>query len=79
MLFGAGEEEKMANLEKTGGKRGGRKLLGMLSAVLFFAGILVAGVFLAGGDLESLAEAFKITYRMLKRGWSLFDQRCESI
>lgn len=39
----------MANLEKTGGKCGGRKLLGMLSAVLFFAGILVAGVFLAGG------------------------------
>lgn len=37
------------------------------------------GVFLVGGDLESLAEAFKITYRMLKRGWSLFDQRCESI
>jgi hypothetical protein len=37
------------------------------------------GVFLVGGDLESLTEAFKITYRMLKRGWSLFDQRCESI
>ncbi len=28
---------------------------------------------LVGGDLESLAEAFGSAYRMLKRGWSLFD------
>lgn len=35
--------------------------------------------FKAGGDLEPLAEAYMIIYRLLKRGWSLFDQRCETI
>ncbi len=35
------------------------------------------GVFKAGGDIESVADAFMLTYKTLKVGWSLFDRRCE--
>lgn len=35
------------------------------------------GEFAAGGDLQRLAESYMLIFRMLKRGWSLFDQRCE--
>lgn len=31
-----------------------------------------------GGSLEDVVEPFEASYRILKRGWSLFDQRCES-
>lgn len=31
-----------------------------------------------GGSLEEVVEPFEASYRILKRGWSLFDQRCES-
>ncbi|SIR79423.1 hypothetical protein [Microbacterium sp. RURRCA19A] len=32
----------------------------------------------AGGVPELVAEPFLGSYRLLKRGWSLFDQRCEA-
>lgn len=32
----------------------------------------------AGGDLERLRNAFRVCWRITKRGWSLFDQRCET-
>lgn len=32
----------------------------------------------AGGGPELVAEPFLGSYRLLKRGWSLFDQRCEA-
>ncbi|MDI9891706.1 hypothetical protein [Microbacterium sp. IEGM 1404] len=32
----------------------------------------------AGGEPELVAEPFLGSYRLLKRGWSLFDQRCEA-
>ncbi|MDZ4351784.1 MAG: hypothetical protein U1B81_04075 [Arthrobacter sp.] len=31
-----------------------------------------------GGSLEDIIEPFEASYRLLKRGWSLFDQRCEN-
>ena len=30
-----------------------------------------------GGDLSQIAQPFVCAHTMLKRGWSLFDQRCE--
>lgn len=30
------------------------------------------------GSLEDIAEPFELSYRLLKRGWSLFDQRSEA-
>lgn len=30
------------------------------------------------GSLEDIIEPFEASYRLLKRGWSLFDQRCEN-
>ncbi|UTT40481.1 hypothetical protein NMP99_04085 [Glutamicibacter mishrai] len=30
------------------------------------------------GSLEEVAQPFEASYRILKRGWSLYDQRCES-
>ena len=35
--------------------------------------------FAAGGNLALLADAFGKLYRLTKRGWSLFDRRCESL
>ena len=32
----------------------------------------------SGGDLHELVEAFSAAYRVLKVGWTLFDQRCTS-
>jgi hypothetical protein len=32
----------------------------------------------AGGDLGELVDAFSAAYRVLRVGWSLFDQRCTS-
>lgn len=32
----------------------------------------------SGGTPELVAESFLGSYRLLKRGWSLFDQRCET-
>ena len=32
----------------------------------------------SGGDLHELVDAFSAAYRILKVGWSLFDQRCTS-
>lgn len=32
----------------------------------------------APGDPEHVAEAFVASYRLLRRGWSLFDRRCEA-
>jgi len=32
----------------------------------------------AGGVPELVAEPFFGSYRVLKRGWSLFDERCEA-
>ena len=32
----------------------------------------------AQGSLEDIAEPFELSYRLLKRGWSLFDQRSEA-
>lgn len=32
----------------------------------------------AGGNLVELADAFDKVYRLTKRGWSLFDRRCEA-
>jgi hypothetical protein len=29
-----------------------------------------------GGSLQDIAEPFEASFRILKRGWSLFDQRC---
>ncbi|WP_139186303.1 hypothetical protein [Arthrobacter subterraneus] len=37
---------------------------------------LTAGT--AAGSLEAIAEPFVASFRLLKRGWSLFDQRCEA-
>lgn len=37
--------------------------------------LLTAGT--VGGSLEDIAEPFEASFRILKRGWSLFDQRCE--
>lgn len=34
--------------------------------------------FSAGGDIEEVAECFLAAYGLLRRGWSLFDQRCEA-
>lgn len=34
-------------------------------------------VFAAGGDLRRVSQAFTLSYRILKAGWSLFDRRCE--
>lgn len=34
-------------------------------------------VFAAGGDLRRISQAFTLSYRILKAGWSLFDRRCE--
>ena len=31
-----------------------------------------------GGSLKDIAEPFEAAYLILKRGWSLFDQRCEA-
>lgn len=33
--------------------------------------------FCAGGDLELIANAFFVSYKLTKHGWSLFDRRCE--
>ncbi|MFJ2470770.1 hypothetical protein [Glutamicibacter sp. NPDC087583] len=38
--------------------------------------ILSEGV--AGGSLEEVAQPFEASYQILKRGWSLYDQRCEA-
>lgn len=35
--------------------------------------------FAAGGNLAELADAFDKVYRLTKRGWSLFDRRCEAL
>jgi hypothetical protein len=32
----------------------------------------------SGGDLWEIAESFSACFRLARRGWSLFDQRCES-
>lgn len=32
----------------------------------------------AGGSLQAIAEPFEASFKILKRGWSLFDQRCEA-
>lgn len=32
----------------------------------------------AQGSLEDIAQPFELSYRFLKQGWSLFDQRCEA-
>ncbi|MBG6181825.1 hypothetical protein [Arthrobacter sp. CAN_A1] len=37
---------------------------------------LTAGT--ATGSLEAIAEPFAASFLLLKRGWSLFDQRCEA-
>lgn len=34
--------------------------------------------FAAGGNLVELSDAFSKVYRLTKRGWSLFDRRCEA-
>lgn len=34
-------------------------------------------VFKTGGDLMRLRDAFLLSYRILRQGWSLFDRRCE--
>jgi len=34
--------------------------------------------FAAGGNLPDLADVFGKCYRLTKRGWSLFDRRCEA-
>lgn len=34
-------------------------------------------VFAAGGDLRRVSQAFLLSYKILKTGWSLFDRRCE--
>ncbi len=31
----------------------------------------------SGGSLEEVAQPFEASFRILKRGWSLYDQRCE--
>lgn len=36
-------------------------------------------VFAAGGDLQRVGQAFTLSYRILKTGWSLFDRRCEGL
>lgn len=36
------------------------------------------GVGAAGGSPEDIAESFLGSFRVLRRGWSLFDQRCEA-
>lgn len=33
--------------------------------------------FAAGGDLVELADVFGKVFSLTKRGWSLFDRRCE--
>lgn len=35
------------------------------------------GVFQAGGDLEHVRDAYMVSFKILKAGWSLFDRRCE--
>lgn len=37
----------------------------------------IAG-FAASGDLVELADLFGTCYRLTRRGWSLFDRRCET-
>ena len=32
----------------------------------------------AGGNLEHIRDVFMLVHRILKRGWSLYDQRCEA-
>ena len=39
-------------------------------------GTLSEGV--AGGSLEWVSQPFEVSYQVLKRGWSLYDQRCEA-
>ncbi|WP_156368361.1 hypothetical protein [Arthrobacter sp. Leaf137] len=33
---------------------------------------------MAGGSLKDISEPFEASFRILRRGWSLFDQRCEA-
>lgn len=35
-------------------------------------------VLAAPGDLEHMAEAFLCAYELLRRGWAMFDRRCEA-
>lgn len=32
----------------------------------------------AGGSLEDISQPFEAAFRILRRGWALFDQRCEA-
>jgi len=36
------------------------------------------GLAMAGGSFQAIAQPFEASFRILKRGWSLYDQRCEA-